>query len=322
MRLSASASLVAAALAIGCGSSSEGGSRALIGDEEVTFDIPITGVDEPSVGDAAATPGDAGDAGGASLADAGARDGGAPGCASYAAGALYEATSDVNLRRGPATSEAVLEVVPTGSVVSITTTGCAVGGFIPVRHQGVSGWSFASYYRPYTPPAADAGAAGTPGAFTRDDAIERARQSVGFGYWWGHGRWRREGIRPEWKGTCTGSCPNCTYAGSYGADCSGMVAKAWKVPAWNDDVSVDKHPFGTIHFVAANSLWRDVSRSSLVKADALVYNTNGAGHIILYESGDGWGSVYAYECKGCSSGCVRNLRSVASQYKGIRRTGF
>ena len=226
----------------------------------------------------------------------------------------------MNLRRGPSTAEAVVEVIPTGSVVSITATGCAVGGFIPVRHQGVSGWSFASYYRPYTPPAASD--AGAPGAFTRDDAIERARQSVGFGYWWGHGRWRREGIRPEWKGTCSGSCPNCTYAGTYGADCSGMVAKAWKVPSWNVDVSVDSHPFGTIHFVAANSLWSDVSRSSLVKADALVYNTNGAGHILMYESGDGWGSVYAYECKGCSYGCVRNLRSVSSQYKGIRRTGF
>jgi hypothetical protein len=299
----------AATLALGCGSSSEGGAREVVGGEEVTFDIPVTAVEEPSsAGDAAAAPG-----------DAGAVDGGAAPCATFTAGALYEATSDVNLRRGPSTAEAVLEVIPTGAVVSITTTGCAVGGFIPVKHQGVSGWSYASYYRRYTSPAADAGAAAS---FTRDDAIARARQSVGFGYWWGHGRWRSEGIRPEWKGTCSGSCPNCTYAGSYGADCSGMVAKAWKVPSWNDDVSVDKHPFGTIHFVAANSLWSDVSRSSLVKADALVYNTNGAGHIMLYESGDGWGSVYAYECKACAIGCVHNLRSVSSAYKGIRRAGF
>jgi hypothetical protein len=307
-------SAFAATLALGCGSSNEGGARELVGAEEATFDIPVSAVDEVGA-DASVGPAvpDAG------VADAGSGDGGAATCTRYTAGALYEATSDVNLRRGPATSEAVLEVVPTGAVVSVTATGCAVGGFIPVRHQGVSGWSFASYYRPYTAPSGDAGAAG---AFTRDDAIARARQSVGFGYWWGHGRWRSEGIRPEWKGTCSGSCPNCTYAGTYGADCSGMIAKAWKVPSWNDDVSVDKHPFGTIHFVASNSLWRDVSRSSLVKADALVYNTNGAGHILMYESGDGWGSVYAYECKGCSYGCVRNLRSVSSAYKGIRRTGF
>lgn len=77
-----------------------------------------------------------------------------------------------------------------------------------------------------------------------------------------------------------------------------------------------------MHFVASNSLWSDVWRSALLKADALVYNPNGAVHIMLYEAGDGGGSVTAYECKACAAGCVRNVRSVSSAYTGIRRAGF
>ncbi len=280
----------------------------LTGEPEPTFDFPSAPVDELGAIDASRAP------------DASPTDGGGVvACTSYATGALLEATADVNLRAGAATSERVIEVVPTGSVVSVTTAGCPVNGFLPVTHHGVRGWSYASYYRAYTAPQSDAGA---PGTFTRADAIARARQSVGFAYWWGHGRWRPEGISAATRGTCTGNCPGCTFTGSYGADCSGMVAKAWRVPSSNDDVAVDRHPFGTVHFVDSNALWSDVSRANLRGADALVYNTNGAGHILLYESGDGWGSVYAYECKGCSYGCVHNLRSVGSAYKGIRRAGF
>jgi uncharacterized protein YraI len=296
--------------ALGCGSDAAS-SRDLVGSDDFTVDTPLAPVTDSF--DASDPTDAAADAG--RTADAGA------GCTVYAAGTLLEATADVNLRAGASTSQQVLEVVPTGAVVSVTAAGCAVNGFIPIKHSGVSGWSYASYYVPYTAPVASSdGGAST--AFTRDDAITRAKQSVGFAYWWGHGRWRSEGVRPEWVGTCSGNCPSCSFTGTYGADCSGMVAKAWKVPASNSDVSKDSHPFGTVHFVASNSLWSDVSRSALVKADALVYNANGAGHIMLYESGDGWGSVYSYECKSCSAGCVRNLRSVGSAYKGIRRAGF
>ena len=58
------------------------------------------------------------------------------------------------------------------------------------------------------------------------------------------------------------------------------------------------------------SLWKTVSRSNLKAADAMVYRSGGAGHIFLYTSGDGWGSMYAYECKGCSYGCVAGYRTV------------
>src|SRR5690606_41693048 len=63
----------------------------------------------------------------------------------------------------------------------------------------------------------------------------------------------------------------------------------------------------------------DVSRSSLQKADALVYRSGGAGHIFIYEKGDGWNSMFAYECKGCSAGCIGGYRTASSSYKGIRR---
>src|SRR5262249_62153135 len=71
-----------------------------------------------------------------------------------------------------------------------------------------------------------------------------------------------------------------------------------------------------------SSLWHTISRGSLTKADALVYNQNGAGHIFIYSSGDGWGSMYAYECKGCSYGCVAGYRTAGSAYHGIRRPGW
>ncbi len=53
-----------------------------------------------------------------------------------------------------------------------------------------------------------------------------------------------------------------------------------------------------------------------------VYNNGSAGHIFIYESGDGWGSMYAYECKGCSAGCTKGLRTASSAYHAIRKTGY
>ena len=101
-----------------------------------------------------------------------------------------------------------------------------------------------------------------------------------------------------------------------------MVAKAWQVPSSNDKLSVDSHPYSTVSFNSDTSQWKSVSRSNVRKADAMVYNSNGAGHIFLYSSGDGWGSMYAYECKGCSYGCVAGYRTASSAYHAIRRAGY
>ena len=39
------------------------------------------------------------------------------------------------------------------------------------------------------------------------------------------GRWRADGTD---HGSCSGSCPSCSHSGKYGADCSGLIAKAWQ----------------------------------------------------------------------------------------------
>ncbi|GMV14035.1 MAG: hypothetical protein AMXMBFR56_22590 [Polyangiaceae bacterium] len=158
-------------------------------------------------------------------------------------------------------------------------------------------------------------ALGAPPAMTRDEIITRGKGVVKFSYWWGHGRWSTTSTA---YGSCSGSCPGCSHSGSYGADCSGFVAKAWQVPS-AIAVTTDSHPYSTYHFDNNSYHWSTISRGSAKKADSFVYNTNGAGHIFLYESGDPWGWVTAIECKGCSYGCVRGGRSISSSYKAIRR---
>jgi hypothetical protein len=148
--------------------------------------------------------------------------------------------------------------------------------------------------------------------------VQRAQSGVGFSYWWGHGRWIPGGLSSSNKGVCTGSCPNCSHTGGYGADCSGYVGKIWQVGANGSDPTVDGHPYSTSTFVGSSSSWSTVARGNALKGDALVYNQNGAGHIFLYESGDGWGSMWAYEAKGCSYGIVHDLRTASSAYKAIR----
>jgi hypothetical protein len=169
-----------------------------------------------------------------------------------------------------------------------------------------------------TAPAGDAGTVSS----LRNAAIARAKPGIGFSYWWGHGRWQPEGPTASTKGSCSGSCPSCTHGGSNGADCSGYVAKIWQVPASNNNVTVDSHPYSTADFVVAGASWSIVSRGSVKPADALVYHTGGAGHVFLYESGDGWGSMWAYEAKGCAVGIVHDLRTATSAYVAITRKGF
>lgn len=237
---------------------------------------------------------------------------------SYPIGTTLETTADLNLRSGPSTAASVLRVMPQGSQVVTVNVTTSKGGFLNVKHSGLEGWASAKYLK-----VVSGGGGGGSSSTAQDKAIDRAKTGVGFTYWWGHGKWQASGATSSNKGTCSGSCPSCTHGGaSNGADCSGFVAKVWQVPSSNTDVSVDSHPYSTVNFNASSSLWSTVSRSSLKKADALVYNENGAGHIVLYESGDGWGSMWTYEARGCSYGIVHNLRTAGTAYKGIRRAGW
>jgi cell wall-associated NlpC family hydrolase len=251
------------------------------------------------------------------------------------------ATANVNLRKGAGTSFAVLAVIPSGTIVTLLDA-TPKNGFLNVQFNGTSGWSSASYL---TEVAATGGGStgggstgggstgggstggGTPsgggsvdGPASPDNAIARAKAAVGFSYYWGGGAWTAGGATSSNKGSCSGSCPSCSHSGQYGADCSGLVAKAWQFGA--KALETNSHPYSTASFVNDTSSWSTVSRSSLRKGDALVYNSGGAGHIVIYEKGDGWGTPTVIECRGCAYGCVYNARSFASNYHAIRRSGF
>lgn len=236
----------------------------------------------------------------------------APG-ATEPVGTVMTAVNNVNLRQNPSTGSPVLVVVAAGSTVTVFED-TPRGGFFDVSYGGIHGWSYGSYYTVTSVPSS------SPAPTLREQAIQRGETAMGFSYWWGHGRFDPNGVDPSNVGTCSGSCPSCSHGGSYGGDCSGMVGKAWFLGT--TDLGVDSHPYSTANFVTANSNWHDVDRGSLQMGDALVYNTSGAGHIFLYERGDGWGSMWTYECKGCSYGCVHDLRTAGTAYKGIGRTGW
>lgn len=232
-------------------------------------------------------------------------------------GSTMTSTADVNLRSGPSTNDSILTVVPTGSAVTVVD-GTPQNGFFNINYQGTVGWSSGKYYTaggaPQDPPPAQNDKVAA--------AMARAKAGVGFSYWWGHGRFNPNGPTESTKGSCSGSCPDCSHSGQWGGDCSGFTAKVWQVPSSNTDLTDDEHPYSTADFDNDTSQWKTVSRSNVKEADAMVYRSGGSGHIFVYQSGDGWGSMYAYECKGCSAGCVKGYRTAGSAYHAIRRTGY
>jgi cell wall-associated NlpC family hydrolase len=237
-------------------------------------------------------------------------------------------TANLNLRKSPSASSSVLLVIPSGSVVTVLDP-TAQNGFLHISFNGTSGWSSTAYLTTpaggssssTSPSSPSSPSVGVDGAPSPDNAVARASASVGFSYWWGGGAWLAAGPTSSSKGTCSGSCPSCSHSGQYGADCSGMVAKAWQFGT--KALETNSHPYSTATFVNDSpGKWSTVSRGALKKGDALVYNSGGAGHIVLWEKGDGWGSSTVYECKGCSYGCVHDTRTFSSSYKGIRRAGF
>jgi hypothetical protein len=273
-------------------------------------------------------------------------------------GTVLHTTKEVNLRDAPNPEGRVLRVLAAGAELTIVRTKSGSDGFLSVAHEGLQGWvngyavefvsaPAAPTYSveqnpepfidmtpdpttpgvsqdapPPPPPPQDIPPPPPPTTTPRDDAITRAQKGVGFSYWWGDATWDPTGSTSANKGSCTGVCPDCSHSGQYGADCSGFVAKVWQVPQWNSDVTKDQHPYSTYVFVNESYEWTDITRDELKKADALVYNTDGHGHILLYESGDAWGQMWTYESRGCSTGIVHNLRTVPDNYKAIRHNGW
>ena len=245
--------------------------------------------------------------------------------AGVAIGSHLKTSSALNLRTGAGTGYRVRLVVPAGATVITINRSTPSGGWYNVKYNGITGWSYGSYLKLVSAGGGGGGTTPSAGSLASNDrngAILRAKSGVGFSYYWGHGSWIPNGATSNTRGSCVGSCPNCRHSGRYGADCSGFVAKTWEVPSTNSSLTSDSHPYSTFSFDAASSQWRTVSRASVMRADAMVYNSNGAGHMFLFESGDGWGSMWAYEAKGCSYGIRHNLRTTSSAYKAIRRTGY
>jgi len=224
--------------------------------------------------------------------------------ASAKVGEQAEVTAtSLNLRTGPGTTYAVLTSMPKGTIVKVEAESA---GWYKVTWGSHTGWCTGDYLTPY---ATGGGVA---------DAIERAKSGVGFSYWWGGGCWNPGSSA---KGSCSGSCPSCTHSGSYGADCSGYVAKVWQVPGASALTSCS-HPYSTYNFDNETREWRTIARGSAKQGDAFVYNDSGAGHIFLFDNGDPWGWMKAYEAKGCSYGIVYGSRTAGTSYKVIRRNGF
>jgi cell wall-associated NlpC family hydrolase len=322
--LTASLTVAALAVLVGCGATPDSAASA---QGATTNGATVT--------DGTSAPGDDGDTGpidGPLVA----ADDGVVGSVTQAltANGKMRATANVNLRKGAGTSYAVLAVIPSGTVVTLVDA-TPKNGFLNVHFNGTSGWSSASYLVEVAAAGGSSGggSGGTSGGATGgsadgsvdgapspDNAIARAKAAVGFSYYWGGGAWTASGATSSNKGSCSGSCPSCSHSGQYGADCSGLVAKAWQFGA--KALETNSHPYSTASFVSDTSSWSTVSRSSLRKGDALVYNSGGHGHIVMYEKGDGWGTPTVIECRGCAYGCVYNARSFASNYKAIRRSGF
>src|SRR5207253_9485871 len=88
-------------------------------------------------------------------------------------------------------------------------------------------------------------------------------------------------------------------------------------------IPTDLHPYSTYNFRNQTTHWSPVPRTQIHPGDALVYNENGAGHIVLFESGnDPWGNLWVYEARGCSWGIVHDARAFSASFITIRREGL
>ncbi len=144
-------------------------------------------------------------------------------------------------------------------------------------------------------------AAAAPPQMTREDIITIAKTGVGCPYVWGGTCW--DPNNKKWKG----------------ADCSGYVTVCWQIPKASKTTDCLSHYYSTYHYTSQTTHWTNISRNDLKKADALVYRENGAGHIVLFVSGDKWGTAEVYEARGTAYGIVHRMKSVSSKYKARRR---
>ena len=159
----------------------------------------------------------------------------------------------------------------------------------------------------------------------KEAIVCRGTSGEGFSYDWGGECWCADGCEPDLDncapGQCTpnqgsSGCPDCTHTGTYGADCSGFVSKAWQVPDPYPLNACDVPRYTASMFTSNHSYWNVVSMNSLQPGDAVATSA----HVILiigYE--DAFGEHEVVEAKGCVYGIVRQSRTFSSSYSGARR---
>lgn len=226
--------------------------------------------------------------------------------------------SGLRQRSGPGLSYTILRAMPEGASTKILSQS---GSWYKNDWGGRVGWSY-GYYLCATSSGGTSGGGGSGGGsfsapVTRDGAIQIGKAATGFSYWWGGAAFASGGEH----GACYGSCGNCSHRGRYGADCSGLIGKVWQLPPAMP-MSANRHPYSTYHYKYQSNYWHGISRGNTSRADTLVYHSGGAGHIVLFESGSAWGSMWTYECRGCAYGCVHNVRTAGSAYVARRRDNF
>jgi hypothetical protein len=152
----------------------------------------------------------------------------------------------------------------------------------------------------------------------RDQIVALAQGGVGFSYKWGGDQWDPSDKAHPGKciPSCAGcGCPSCTHSGSWGADCSGYLAKVWQVPG---PISVSKsggHPYVAASFAGTGAHWTAIKMSKLQRGDAL----GSSHHVFLFDRWLSNGQVMAYECAGCAAGCRHGPRSIPAGYTAVRR---
>ena len=166
----------------------------------------------------------------------------------------------------PCTSHAIILTMPHGATVNV------VGGS--------GGWYKVTYSRPHRLVRRHLSHArgrrrrlAKAAQSAADKAIARAQTGVGFSYHWGGGCWNPGSSA---HGACYGSCPSCSHSGTWGADCSGYVAKVWQVPGASA-LTTCSHPYSTYNFYNQTTHWSNISRSSVKRGDAYVHNSGRLG---------------------------------------------
>lgn len=229
------------------------------------------------------------------------------------------ATANLNLRTEPSTDSTILRTMAMNSAMTVVGQQ-PTAGFYRVRHGNLVGWAHGSYMEEAHAPISETM------AVERLAAAELARSAIGFSYWWGHARWTPNGATGRNTGACSRVDGTYFHEGDYGADCSGLISKAWQVPADNLSPMSDVHGPGTARYAEDQAgLWHTIPLEDATLADAMVRRKNGAGHIFLvvntYDDG-----VVTYECRGCEYGCVSVKRPwteiIQEGYHAIRRDTF